>query len=98
MTKDREYLKALCWRICEEACQRIDDPKNVEKGDGWRELRLEDLGEMLGQETVEFEEALGLWPVPEAVVGEAHARHEAGDMLVVMAMLLDAKLPEGESE
>lgn len=98
MTKDREYLKALCRRIYEEACKRIDDPRNVEKGDGWRELQLEDLGEMLGQETVEFEESLGLWPVSGTSVDEAHARHEAGDMLVVMAMLLDAKRPKGESE
>ena len=78
---NRAHLKWLVRRIADEACKRIDDPKNTAKGDGWREMSWEKLDELAEEEDYELSEA--------TIAGDGNPISEAGDALVVDAMRVD---------
>ena len=78
---NRAHLKWLVRRIADEACKRIDDPKNVSKGDGWREMEWDDLWNLAYDEEYEFETATR--------DGNGDPIWEAADKLVVDAMRVD---------
>ena len=78
---NRQHLKWLVRRIADEACKRIDDPKNTAKGDGWREMSWEKLRELAAGEITEFQAATE-WRNGDPI-------WEAADKLVVDAMRVD---------
>lgn len=87
MTRAREELKGICRAILREAERRIDDPKNVKKGDGWATHSWREMREQIDQETNELEDALE----------EAHKHdplHEAADILVLTAQMIDKRATE----
>ena len=77
----RTHLKWLVRRIADEACKRIDDPKNIRKGDGWREMSWVKLERLAWQEEEEFYQATAL--------GDGDPIWEAADKLVIDAMRVD---------
>lgn len=87
----RERLAHIAHDIYCSSCERINDPANVAKGDGYLDLSLDELGEMLDAEIVELVVALR--------GGSAHSpRHEAGDVLTILAMMLQKAEREGGDE
>ncbi len=65
----------------------LGNPKNVAKGDGWREMAWTELEDLLAEECRELRE--------EAMLGDYEAAmREAGDCLLVIAFMLD-KCGEG---
>lgn len=90
-TTPRDRLKETCRRIYEEACRRIDDPKNVAKGDGWCELdQEEDLSDMLYEEVQHLDQECR-----EPIIEPFGGVWEASDILTVMAMMVDKAEKEG---
>lgn len=91
----RDRLKEIIDRVAAEAKRRVRDPKNVDKGDHWRELEWHTLQEdHLDPELREFE---------TECAGAPHLRHgdrihEAADILTVLAMLTDKADAEDEAE
>jgi hypothetical protein len=65
----------------QSALERVGDERNIRKG-GWSHLPRAELLKMFTAEVEEFVTALH-------GKGPHSPRHEAGDMLVVMAMLLE---------
>lgn len=90
----RERLKEIVDEIAAEARERIDDPKNVEKGDGWTGLRWSELQSLIDGEVIELEQETfsGFEPYRS---GPESALKEAGDVLAVVAMYLDKFRAEG---
>lgn len=88
MSADRERLKQLIDEICEAAKERVDDPKNVEKGDNWREDGEDWLRERQNEEEAEFTEAVEVLN-PRNHMARTTARDEAGDQVAFIAMRLD---------
>lgn len=86
-TSRREELKNICYAIYLEACNRIDDPKNVAKGDAWTQMTWDDLKTGWYKESDEFEDAIDN---VEREPGH-DPLHEAGDTLVRMAQIMDKK-------
>ena len=78
---NRAHLKWLVRRIADEACKRIDDPKNTAKGNGWREMSWVKLERLAWQEEEEFYQA--------TVLGDGDKIWEAADKLVIDAMRVD---------
>ena len=78
---NRQQLKWLVRRIADEACKRIDDPKNTAKGDDWREMSWVKLERLAWQEEEEFYQATAL--------GDGDKMWEAADKLVIDAMRVD---------
>lgn len=89
-TERREELKGIVRAICAEAERRIDDPKNVAKGDGWNTMDWEELFSAFRDEGEEFEDAVEEYPPG----GRHDPLHEAGDTVVRMAQILDKKAVE----
>ena len=85
---NRAHLKWLVRRIADEACKRIDDPKNTAKGDGWREMSWLELGILSSQETREFARAIHH--------GDGDPVWEAADKLVIDAMRVDKASGKGK--
>lgn len=83
-TKQASPRLELCRIIdasAQEAVYRIFDPKNVAK-DGWKHIGWTELAGMLEEEAREMRE--------EAMLGDREAAmREAGDVLAVVAMILD---------
>ena len=77
---NRAHLKWLVRRIADEACKRIDDPKNTAKGDGWREMGWGQLNDLARFEQIELADALR---------GDGDPIWEAADKLVIDAMRVD---------
>ena len=78
---NRAHLKWLVRRIADEACKRIDDPKNKLKGDAWREMNWNELEVLAHEEEIELFEAVER--------GNGDPIWEAADKLVVDAMRVD---------
>ena len=78
---NRAHLKWLVRRIADEACRRIDAPKNVAKGDGWREMDWTDLWHLMMREDEEL--------IAATELGDGDSVWEAADKLVVDAMRVD---------
>ncbi|MDP9478217.1 MAG: hypothetical protein M3R38_21470 [Actinomycetota bacterium] len=69
----------------------LGDPKNVAKGDGWREMAWTELEDLLAEECRELRE--------EAMLGDYEAAmREAGDCLAVIAFFLDKADSERKGE
>ena len=77
---NRQHLKWLVRRIADEACKRIDDPRNQAKGDGWREMTWIELARLAEEEAEEF---------LDAIDDSGNPIWEAADKLVVDAMRVD---------
>lgn len=88
-TERREELKGICAAILAEAERRIDDPRNVAKGDGWATMEWGEIKQNWEKENFEFDDAL---------TGEEEnghdPLHEAGDILVNLAQMMDKKAVE----
>ena len=78
---DRAHLKWLVRRIADEACNRIDDPRNQAKGNGWGEMDWSELWVLATEEEVEFQRA--------TEDGDGDPIWEAADKLVIDAMRVD---------
>lgn len=89
MSADRERLKKVAYAIYEAACERIDDPKNVSKGDGWTQMSDEELRELQLREDDEFTYVVTFSP-PWRSDNIERAFSEAGDNLVLLSMRMDA--------
>lgn len=88
----REQLKRIVDEIAQAAKECIDDPKNVAKGDDWREWEWYKLHEAFDDEVDEFDqETVGF-----KVYGNGYALPEAGDVLTILAMLLDKHYSEAK--
>ncbi len=88
MSERRERLKERVDEICAAAKERIDDPKNLKKGDDWIEDGEDWLRERQGEEEAEFTEAIEVLN-PRNHMARATARDEAGDQVAFLAMRLD---------
>ena len=78
---NRQHLKWLVRRIADEACKRIDDPKNTAKGDNWREMSWDELWLLADSEDTEL--------VRATEGSDGDPVWEAADKLVVDAMRVD---------
>lgn len=87
MTDRREELKEVCFRIYQEACRDIDSEKNVAKGCGWCES---DWSQLWGDFEEEVDELYGVASFDGVELEGSHgARKEAGQVLTVLAQLLE---------
>lgn len=88
MNENRERLKGLIDEICQAAKERIDEPRNVEKGDKWTESGEEWLRGRQEEEEAEFADAVDAL-TPWRATNHKTVREEAGDQVAFLAMRLD---------
>ena len=82
LTEDRKRLMLLGAQVLVAMGQALREPKNLAKGDVWREMGWTELGDELEGEAREMRE--------DAMLGDRErAMREAGDVLAVAVMQLD---------
>ncbi len=87
-TPARENLKELIDRLAVAAKERVDDPKNVAKGDTWLEMKESEVDNLQSEEVEEYEDAIDHL-TPARASNVRHVESEGGDILVTLAMRLD---------